>query len=39
MSKDLVQSEVIELVAAREAEIKSGVRKVAVDESEPKSTK
>ena len=39
MSKDLVPSEVIELVAAREAEIKSGVRKVAVDDSEPKSTK
>jgi basic membrane protein A and related proteins len=39
MSKELVPREVIELVAAREAEIRSGARKVAVDDSEPKSTK
>ena len=39
MSKELVPAEVIELVAAREAEIKSGARKIAVDDSEPKSTK
>ncbi|MFL5337730.1 MAG: BMP family protein [Geminicoccaceae bacterium] len=39
ISAELVPAEVTQLVAAREAEIKSGARKVAVDDSEPKSTK
>ena len=34
----LVPNDVVDLVWAREAEIRSGARKVAIDDSEPKST-
>jgi basic membrane lipoprotein Med (substrate-binding protein (PBP1-ABC) superfamily) len=38
LDASLVPAEVIELVWAREAEIRSGARKVAIDDSEPKSS-
>jgi basic membrane lipoprotein Med (substrate-binding protein (PBP1-ABC) superfamily) len=38
LNASLVPSDVIELVWAREAEIRSGARKVAIDDSEPKSS-
>jgi basic membrane lipoprotein Med (substrate-binding protein (PBP1-ABC) superfamily) len=38
INAELVPNDVVELVWAREAEIRSGARKVAIDDSEPKST-
>ena len=38
INAELVPNEVVELVWAREAEIRSGARKVVIDDSEPKST-
>ena len=38
INAELVPNQVVELVWAREAEIRSGARKVAIDDSEPKST-
>ena len=38
LGAELVPTDVVELVWAREAEIRSGARKVAIDDSEPKST-
>ena len=38
LNAELVPADVVELVQAREAEIRSGARKVAIDDSEPKSS-
>ena len=38
INAELVPNDVIDIVWAREAEIRSGARKIAIDDSEPKST-